>query len=104
MVFVGRDSTRYHLSPDCHYLSNQMTAVSFESVKERKNASGSHYTPCRVCGAGAGEGMTVYIFFNGEVYHSRPDCSAVNFYLRQVPISEVEYLGACSYCGGGKRD
>ena len=31
-VYVGRDSTRYHLSPSCHYISNQITAAAYADV------------------------------------------------------------------------
>lgn len=98
MVFVGRDSTRYHLSPECHYLSNQIQPAALASVQKQKSASGRHYQPCRVCGGEAG--AAVYLFPNGEVYHSRPDCPSVGYYIRRVPLSEAEYLGPCSYCGG----
>ncbi len=101
MVFVGRDSTRYHLSADCHYLSNQMQPAALASMREQRSASGVHYQPCHVCGSEAG--ATVYIFPNGEVYHSRPDCPSVGYYIRRVPLSEVEQLGPCSYCGGAKK-
>ena len=98
MVFVGRDSTRYHLSAECHYLSNQMQPVALTSIRDRKSTAGVHYQPCHVCGSEAG--ATVYIFPNGEVYHSRPDCPSVGYYIRRVPLSEAEHLGPCSYCGG----
>ena len=31
-VYVGRDSMRYHLSPSCHYISNQITAAAYADV------------------------------------------------------------------------
>lgn len=102
MVYVGKNSTRYHLLADCHYLSNQMTAVPLSGVAELKSRDGSYYKACHVCGAEVREDGMVYIFPNGEYYHSRKDCSSVGFYIREVPLTEVSHLGACSYCGGGK--
>ena len=102
MVYVGRDSVRYHLSADCHYLSNQIIAVSSDQVDEMKSKDGSHYKLCRICGGEVREGGMVYLFPNGAYYHSRKDCSSVRFYIREVPLDEVRHLGACSYCGGQK--
>lgn len=99
MVYVGRTRTRYHLSPDCHYISNEITSLPWSSIGEHLSSSGTHYKPCSVCGKGAGAGTTVYVMPNGKYYHSRQDCSSIAFYVQKVPLSEVEYLGACSYCG-----
>jgi hypothetical protein len=100
MVYVGRDSTRYHLSPYCHYISNEIRAISRSDVKTARNREGRHYAPCSVCGGGDGGGA-VYVLPDGEKYHTRPDCSSLSSYVRQVPLSSVEQLGPCSYCGGG---
>lgn len=99
MVYVGRTRTRYHISPSCHYISNDIQAVAWEDIREKLSSSGSHYKPCGVCGSGAGEPMTVYVMPNGRYYHSRQDCSSIAYYVQKVPLSEVEDLGACSYCG-----
>ena len=99
IVYVGRDSTRYHVSASCHYLSNRLTAVSLEEVGNCRNGSGSRYTPCTRCGGNVSG--TVYIMTSGEHYHSSRTCSAILAYVRAVRKSTVEYLGACSYCSGG---
>lgn len=101
MVYVGETSARYHLSPSCHYLSNAISSVSYDAIKEYRNKSGRRYKPCSVCGKGAGSGQAVFILPNGESYHSRADCSSLASYVKKVPLSQVEHLGACSYCGGG---
>lgn len=103
MVYVGKASTRYHRSPSCHYLSNEISAVSFEAAAGLVNKSGKHYKACHVCGGAAQSGGTVYLFPNGEYYHSRKDCSSVRAYVREVPLEEVRHLGACSYCGENGR-
>ena len=100
MVYIGRAPTRYHLRPDCHYISNQLSAVSFDAVGSCKSADGKHYRPCHVCAGGAGAGQMVYILPNGLYYHSRADCSSLASYVKKVPLEQVAELGVCSYCGG----
>lgn len=99
MVYVGRDSTRYHVSRFCHYLNTELQAVSYADLESYRNKDGTRYKPCDRC---ASHGTTVYITPYGERYHSDQGCSALAAYVREVPRSQVEYLGACSYCGGGK--
>ena len=98
-VYVGETSTRYHLSAGCHYLSNDLSAVSLDRARAARNASGGKYYPCARCARSAAAGQTVYIMPNGSSYHTDPDCSAIIAYVRTVRLSEVEHLGACSYCG-----
>ncbi len=99
MVFIGRTGTRYHLSPDCHYISNDISSLDYDTVKDKLSSSQSHYKPCSICGSAAVSGTTVYIMPNGKYFHSRPDCTSIAYYVKKVPLSEVEHLGACSYCG-----
>lgn len=98
MVYVGKNMSRYHWFADCHYISNDISEVSFDAVSSLKNDQGKHYKPCSVCGKSAGPGSTVYILPGGKYYHSSRNCSSLAFYVRKVPLSEVEYLGECSYC------
>lgn len=97
VVYVGKNSTRYHKSRSCHYLANNLKAVSKAQAAELRNGSGGKYHPCAVCGGSAGD--TVYIMPNGSSYHSGKYCSAIVAYARAVRMSEAEHLGACSYCG-----
>lgn len=99
-VYVGRDSTRYHVSPSCHYISNQITAAAYADLGTLRNSEGRHYKACRSCGKYASEEGLVYILPSGEVYHGKQDCSSLAYYVRKVKRSEVEALGACSYCAG----
>ncbi len=99
VVYVGKDSTRYHNSSFCHYLYNRLSAVPAGSVGDYRNDGGRRYTPCARCGHTAG-GM-VYILPYGEHYHGSRGCTAITAYVRAVRRSEVEHLGACSYCSGG---
>lgn len=102
MVYIGQGSVRYHMSSSCHYLSNEITSVSFDALDEYRNKNGSRYRSCSVCGKSTGSGQMVYILPSGESYHSRADCSSLISYVKKVPLSQVEHLGVCSYCGGGK--
>lgn len=97
IVYIGKNSTRYHRSRSCHYLANKMSGVSLEHVGTMRNHNGGKYYPCSVCGKNAGG--TVYITANGKSYHATQNCSAIVAYARAVRLSEVEHLGACSYCG-----
>ena len=99
VVYVGKNSTRYHVSRECHYLSNRLQTVSEDSISEYRNQEGGKYYPCAVCGHRAGAGSKVYIMANGSRYHTDAQCSAITSYIRAVKLSEVEHLGACSYCG-----
>lgn len=98
IVYVGKTSTRYHKNRGCHYLENDLSAVAYEQVGALRNDGGGKYGPCRVCGAAAGNGTTVYIMPSGNSYHTSKLCTAIIAYVRAVHLSEVEYLGPCSYC------
>lgn len=104
MVYVGRDSTRYHLSRDCHYISNQIKEIPAEQVDGYTNNAGKHYKFCSVCKkiSGSEQGDSAYILPGGAYYHTRADCSSLSYYVREVPLSEVKGLGPCSYCGSGR--
>ncbi len=99
MVYVGRDSTRYHVSPACHYISNEIHRIPKGSIAGLRNDAGRSYRPCRICGSAAAS--EYYVLPAGETYHTRADCSSLSYYVRQVPLSEAEHLGPCSYCAGG---
>jgi hypothetical protein len=96
MVYIGKRSTRYHRKRSCHYLSNDLTAVSRNAISAMRNKDGEKYRACAVCGKQAGE--TLYIMPSGESYHMDPDCRAIVAYVQTAHLSEVEYLGPCSYC------
>ncbi len=99
IVYVGKDSTRYHNSEFCHYLYNRLSAVPVSRIGDYRNESGHRYTSCDRCGGLAGG--TVYIMPYGEHYHGSRTCTAITAYVRAVRRSAVEYLGPCSYCSGG---
>ena len=96
IVYVGKNSTRYHVTSTCHYLYNNLSAVPISDIENRRNQSGGRYAPCARCGDGTNS--TVYIMPSGRHYHTSMSCSAIQAYVKAVVKSEVEYLGACSYC------
>lgn len=98
LVYIGKASTRYHLSRTCHYLYNDLQSVSAEVLDTLRNKEGKRYQPCSVCAAGVKEG-TVYVMPYGTSYHKSPGCSSIIAYVQQVPLPQAEHLGACSYCG-----
>lgn len=95
IVYIGKKSTRYHRSRDCHYLNNNLLKVAAGDIDNYRNSDGGKYHPCKVC---KGTAATVYIMESGSSYHSDPNCSSIIAYVKAVFLSEVEYLGACSYC------
>ena len=97
IVYVGRHSTRYHKTARCHYLYNDLRAVSLSEATAARNASGGRYHACPVCARGA-SGGTVYLMPSGTAWHRDPACRAIRAYVRAVPKREVEQLGPCSYC------
>ena len=99
MVYVGKNSTRYHLTATCHYLSNDLTAVLLSEIDTLRNKSGGKYHPCATCARETGGVLQVYVMPNGSSYHTEENCRSIISYVKQVPLSEVESLGVCSYCG-----
>lgn len=98
IVYVGKNSTRYHRNRSCHYLANNLSSVSYEELANMRNDGGGRYRACRICGSDAGTGGTVYIMPSGDSYHTTRSCRAIAAYVRAVRLSEVEHLGSCSYC------
>lgn len=98
IVYVGAGMGRYHWYRDCHYISNQYESVSAGQISALRNASGRKYKACSSCAAGGKAEGKVYITPQGEHYHTTADCRAMAAYVQAVPLREVEYLGACSYC------
>lgn len=98
IVYVGQNSTRYHMSRTCHYLFNDLKSVTQDEVEHMRNLSGSTYKPCSRCKPKKEGGGRVYIMPSGEKYHSDPNCSSIISYVSAVSIETVRHLGACSYC------
>lgn len=102
MVYVGANMGRYHWFRDCHYISNQYKSIPVNRAGSERNSFGKKYTACSSCARKGNSSGEVYITLSGEHYHTTPDCKAMISYVRLVPLKEVEYLGACSYCSRRK--
>ena len=100
IVYIGKNSTRYHRDRHCHYLDNVVEAVSGDCIAALRNASGGTYHACPVCQPDPAG--TVYLFKNGSAYHSGPDCRAIGAYVQSVRLSTVADMGGCSYCCKGE--
>lgn len=118
IVYIGKNSTRYHRLRTCHYLYNDLKAVDSGAVGELRNESGGRYSPCGTCGGGfggtgsggtgsggtgsgsMGSSGTVYVMPYGSSYHVSKSCRSIIAYVQAVPLPQVEYLGECSYCRG----
>lgn len=98
MVYIGKSSVRYHRDRTCHYIFNDLKAVGAGQIGEIRNQDGSRYQPCRTCRPGGKEGV-YYVMPYGTSYHTSGSCRAIMSYVQTVPLEEVRYLGACSYCG-----
>lgn len=98
MVYIGRNSTRYHRNRNCHYLFNDLKQVQKGEMDGLRNQEGKRYYPCPSCGAADSKGP-FFVMPWGTRYHSTGQCRAIRAYVRTVPLREVTYLGECSYCG-----
>lgn len=97
MVYVGAGMGRYHLFRDCHYISNEyLTATRSEAESGR--IPGGKRSPCAICGKKGDGSDPVYITAAGEHFHYDKNCRSMMSYVREIPKSEAEHLGACSYC------
>jgi len=100
IVYIGRNSTRYHVSKQCHYLSNELIPIKSEKIEEYRSLDGRRYRPCANCGDERENDTeaTVYIMKYGESYHTTRYCTAIQAHVTAVLKSQVAHLGACSYC------
>ena len=100
MVYVGSGMGRYHVSRSCHYISNEYRMLTVRAAKELRTSDGHRITACSVCARTSSENDVVYLTPEGRHYHCSTSCRSMTSYVREVPLSEVRHLGACSYCGG----
>ena len=101
MVYIGKSSTRYHLQSTCHYLFHNLTQIHSDDLVSIRNQDGKKYKPCSACKSSENAGP-YYGLPYGTSYHIREDCRSLTAYVQEVPLRQVEYLGPCSYCAGGR--
>lgn len=97
-VYVTPNGTVYHTFRDCTYLSVSLTAVRYDSVKTRRNASGGKYYPCPVCCRDPAAETTVYVSRYGERYHEDRSCHTIYHNVTEISFDEVGNRKLCSKC------
>lgn len=92
MVYITETGTVYHRSRSCTYLDRNISTYSGSS-----NRNGENYRACDVCNPESSEGC--YVTDYGDCYHSSLTCPALKRTIREVPLSSVCGMPACSKCG-----
>ena len=100
-VYITSNSSVYHTSPYCSYLSKYYSlfpASYFEDMIADKN----NYTPCHNCVNNTPPSYNVFLCPDSFVYHSRIDCFYLNANIYKVTLDSVEdVLKLCSRCRKG---
>lgn len=98
MVYITGNGEAYHLSRGCSYLNPAVEMYTLQQAKSQKNAGGSRYTECTVCGSSA----YVYLTKDGERWHASITCSGLKRTVDLVTKKEAIEQGrhVCSRCGG----
>ena len=121
IVYIGKNSTRYHRLRTCHYLYNDLKAVDSGAVGNcgmsqeegillrdmrwgsggtgsggtGSGGTGSGGTGSGGTGSGSmGSSGTVYVMPYGSSYHVSKSCRSIIAYVQAVPLPQVEYLGS----------
>lgn len=102
IVYVAVNGQVYHLDRECTYLRTRVRTVMVGQAAALRNQSGGKYYPCESCcqGKEPAAGTQVYITSFGDRYHTGKNCPRIKRTVRQLPLSEVGGLPACSKCGG----
>ena len=98
-VYLARNGTVYHESPNCTHLALTIREVSAMQVPYERNESGGRYTRCEICGRGTSPGI-VYIGVEGDRYHHDRECSGLrrSIYTMERETAQARYR-PCSRCG-----
>lgn len=97
-VYVTAEGTVYHRKRDCHYLDLSIEKVFANQISGMRNAEGSIYYPCSICGK-ANSGSVVWITDYGNRYHNDILCSGLRRTVEAIPISQAGTRGPCKKCG-----
>lgn len=100
LVYITPDGTVYHKNRDCSYLRLSIRQISYSSLRDERNQSGSRYVPCVYCIRRGWVGGTVYITDHGTSYHSSMACRGLKRTIMAVPLSGAGGRKCCSRCGG----
>lgn len=99
-VYVAQHGSVYHVTDACSYLKLSVMTVKRDEIDAKRNASGSRYKPCAICGTGK-EGTKYYITKSGDRYHKNISCSGLKrtVYRIEKQQAQEEGLRICSRCG-----
>lgn len=97
-VYVTENGTAYHRDRGCHYLDLSIKKVFTGDLAFLRNADGSIYGACPICGDG-NSGSIAFITKYGNRYHSDILCSGLRRTIKTIPISEVGDRSPCVKCG-----
>jgi len=96
MVYITGNGEAYHLSRSCSYLNPAVEMYPLQQAKSQKNADGSRYTECMVCGSSD----YVYLTKDGERWHASITCSGlkrtVDLVTKKAAIEQGRHI--CSRC------
>jgi hypothetical protein len=100
-VYVAANGKVYHRNRECTYLRTRIQSFTVTEVTSKRNQSGGIYYPCESCckSQTQSSGTTVFITSYGDRYHNNKQCSKLKRTVREISISKVGNLPACSKCG-----
>lgn len=96
-VFITPNGMVYHRDRGCHYLDLSISSVYRQNVAGLRNADGSIYYSCPLCGNQGGD--AVYITNYGTSFHTDPLCPGLRRTVEMIPISQTGSRTPCSKCG-----
>ncbi len=99
IVYVTEHGTVYHRNLNCSHLRLSVRSIQTSEVLDARNAGGSRYTPCEICGGYTNGRGIAYIAENGDRIHSTVNCPGLKRTIRYIHLSEVGGLPPCSRCG-----
>ena len=101
IVYVAKNGTVYHKTPNCTHINLDIRAVSGADLGSYRNDDGCRYYGCERCMRGNNKPSVVYITPWGTCAHSSRNCSGLKRSVKAVPLSKVGGLGPCSRCSKG---
>lgn len=98
LLYVTDWESVYHTYSDCTHLELSIQQVSYESVKESRNAYGGKYDSCPYCIEDGEKPGYVFITENGDRFHSSQNCQSLKRTVHLVEPSQVAHLDQCERC------
>lgn len=99
LVYISDYASVCHRKENCTHLRLDVREVDRSRLASLRNAGGSSYETCRLCGVKE-IGSTVYVGRDGNRYHSIRTCSGLKRTVHAVRYSRVRGMKMCTRCGG----